>query len=160
LPDRLSVERKEMLAALDQQEGKLRDLTSEANRAFGSAEKMSGSLTIAITNFDAVLKRLGVGEPDRTNSQPFNVLDYAKTADQLASMATNLNSLMNNVNQSAPELQRLDQQATADFQKVLDHGFWLGLLLIAVLLTGSVLAGLLYTFFVRKLKRHTATGPG
>jgi hypothetical protein len=158
LPDRLSAERKEILATADRQEGKLRDLASEANRAFASAEKMSGSLSIAITNFDAVLKRLGVGEADRTNSQPFQVLDYAKTADQVANMATNLNTLMNNVNQSAPELQRLDRQATADLQKVLNHGFWLGLLLIAILLIGSVLAGLLYTFLARKLKRHAA-GP-
>jgi len=159
LPDRLSAERKEILAALDSQQSKLRDLVAGVDRALVSGQKMSDSLNLTITNFDGLMKRFGVGEPTTnaapdTNSPPFNILDYAKTAGEVGSMAKDINTLVGSVNQSAPAIQRLSQQAGADVQKVVDHGFWLGLVLIAVLLTGSVLAGLVYRFFAEKLKHY------
>jgi hypothetical protein len=157
LPDRISAERKEILAALDQQEGKLRDLAAEVNRSLVSADKMSSSLTITITNFDALMKRFGVGEPGTnaapaTNSPPFNILDYGQVAQQVGAMATNLNTLLGSVNQNVPQIERLSQTATADAQKVVDHAYHLGLVLIAVLLAGLVVAGLVYRFFAEKLK--------
>lgn len=158
LPDQISAERKEILAALDQQEGKLRDLASEVNRSLVSAEKMSTSLNITITNFDALMKRFGVGEPSTnappdTNSPPFNILDYGQVAQQVGAMAKDLNTLVSSVNQNVPQLERLSQTATGDAQKLVDRAFHLGLVLIAVLLAGLVLAGLAYRFFAEKLKR-------
>ena len=164
LPDRISAERKAILATLEQQEGKLRGLVAEVDRALVSGDKMSASLNITVTNFDALMKRFGVGEPSTnsapdTNSPPFNILDYAKTADQIGGMAKDLNALVGSVNQSVPEIQRLSQQAGTDVQKVVDHGFRLGLVLIAVLLGGAVLAGLLYRFFAEKLKHASVPEP-
>ena len=69
LPDRITAERKAILAALDQQEGKLRDLASEVNRSLVSAGKMSASLNTTITTFDGLMKRFGVGEPDTNRSR-------------------------------------------------------------------------------------------
>ena len=60
--------------------------------------------------------------------------------------------LVNSVNQSVPQVQILSHTATVDAQKVVDRAFRLGLVLIAVLLTGAVLAGLVYRFFSEKLK--------
>jgi hypothetical protein len=164
LPDRLSTERKEILATLDVQESKLRELVAGVDHALVSGGKMSDSLTVTLTNFDGLIKRFGVGEPKTnaapdTNSQPFNVLDYAKTADEVGNMAKDLNALVASVNQSTPGIRRLSQQAGADVQKIMDHGFRLGLGLIAALLTGSVLAGLIYRFFAEKLKQHAAAAP-
>jgi hypothetical protein len=117
---------------------------------------MSGSLTITITNFDALMKRFGVGEPTTnavpdTNSPPFNILDYGKTAAQVGSMAKDLNTLVASVNQSVPQIERLSQQATADAQRVVDRSFRLGLVLIGVLLMGAVAAGLAYRVLANKL---------
>jgi hypothetical protein len=158
LPDRISAERKEILAALDQQEGKLRDLASEVNRSLVSADKMSSSLTITITNFDALMKRFGVGEPSTnaapdTNSPPFNVLDYGQVAQQVGTMAKDLNTLVSSVNQNVPQIEHLSQTASGNAQKVVDHAFHLGLVLIAVLLAGLMVAGLVYRFLAEKLKR-------
>ena len=158
LPDRISAERKEILAALDQQEGKLRDLASEVNRSLVSADKMSASLNITITNFDALMKRFGVGEPSTnaapdTNSPAFNILDYGQVAQQVGTMAKDLNTLVSSVNQNVPQIERLSQTATGDAQKVVDHSFHLGLVLIAVLLAGLVLAGVVYRSFAERLKR-------
>ena len=163
LPDRISAERKEILAALDQQEGKLRDLASEVNRSLVSADKMSASLNITITNFDALMKRFGVGEPSTnaapdTNSPPFNILDYGQVAQQVGTMAKDLNALVGSVNQNVPQLERLSQTTAGDAQKIVDHAFHRGLVLIAVLLVGLVAAGLVYRFFAEKLK-HTGRPP-
>ena len=131
---------------------------------------MSSSLNITVTNFDVLMKQFGVGEPSTntvpdTNSPPFNILDYAKTAGQVAEMAKNLNTLVESVNQSVPQLQKLSQNAGDNVQQAVDRGFRLGLILIGVLLAGAVLAGLLYRFLVERLKpahppvHHTADVP-
>ena len=139
-PDRISAERKELVAGLESQEGTSRDLVAGVDRALVSGEKMSNSLTITLTNFAGLMKLLR-GEP-RKNKAPFNILDYAKTAEEIGAMAQNLNALIGSMNQSSPEIQRVTQEANADLQKEVDRGFRLGLVLIAVLLTGAVLAGL------------------
>jgi len=162
LPDRISAERKAILDALDQQEGKLKDLTAQVDRALESGAKMSTSLNTTIRSLDALMKRFGVGEPSTnaspatsdTNSPPFNILDYGQVADRVAAMAKEINTLVVTVNQSVPQIERLSHQTTADAQKVVDRGFRLGLVLIIVLLTGAVLAGLLYRFLLEKLTRR------
>ena len=156
LPDRITEERKALLAALEQQEGKLHDLAAEVTRTLDAGQKMSATLSITITNFDALMKRFGVGEPDTsastdTNSPPFNILDYAKTAAQITEMTRELNLLITSVNQSVPRLEALGQQAAAEGDRVVQRGFRLGLILIAVLLVGSVLAGLVYRFLAQRL---------
>lgn len=164
LPDRIATERQAVLAALDQQEGKLRDLAAEVNRSLVSAQQMSDSLNTTIGTFDALMKRFGVGEPrtetpPATNSAPFNILDYAHTADQIGGMAKDLNTLIASVNQSVPELERLGQQAGTDVQRVIDRGFRLGLVLVGVLLVGAVLAGLAYRLLAHKLDRAGSPPP-
>ncbi len=106
------------------------------------------------------MKGWGAGEPrpSARKARPFNILEYAKTAEEIGAMAQNLNALIGSINQSAPEIQLLSRQASADLEKVVDRGFRLGLVLIAVLLTGAVLAGLVYTFFAEKLKGRAAAG--
>jgi hypothetical protein len=158
LPDRISAERKEILAALDQQEGKLRGLASEVNQSLVSAEKMSTSLNTTLTTFDALMKRFGVGEPStntppKTNSRPFNVLDYGTVAGQIDTMAKDLNTLVTSVNQGVPQLTQISQQASAEAERVVTRAFRLGLVLILVLLVGSVLAALTYRILAGKLSQ-------
>jgi hypothetical protein len=158
LPDRLSTERKEILAVLDQQEGKLKELAAQVDGVMESGTKMSTSLNTTIVTFDALMKRFGVGEPTTnaprdTNSPPFNILDYGQVADRVGAMAKEIDILVNSVNQSVPQLDRLSRQATGDAQKVVDRGFRLALVLIAVLLGGALVTGLVYRFFGEKMKR-------
>jgi hypothetical protein len=169
LPDLIKTERKEIMASLEQQEGKLHNLLTDVDRALTSGERMSSSLNMTVTNFDLLMKQFGIGEstnsvPD-TNSTPFNIIDYGKTASQVADAAKNLNTLVESVTHSVPQLQQLSQHAGDNVQKAVDHGFRLGLILIVVFLAGAVLAGLLYRFLVERLKsahptvRHTADAP-
>jgi hypothetical protein len=164
LPDRIAAERQAILAALDQQEGKLKALAAEVDRALESGEKMSTSLNTTITTFDALMKRFGVGEPKTnaapaTNSASFNVLDYGQVATQVGAMAKEINALVASVDRSLPQLTRLSEQAGADAERVVDRAFRFGLVLIVVLLAGSVLAGLLYRFLANKLNRAARPPP-
>jgi hypothetical protein len=158
LPDRISNERKEILAALDQQEGKLKDLATEIDRVMESSAKMSTSLNTTLLTFDALMKRFGVGEPSThavrdTNSPPFNILDYGQVADRVAVMAKEVNALVASVDRGVPQLERLTQQAASDAQKVVDRGFRLGLILVVALVGGGLAAALAYRFVSEKWRR-------
>jgi hypothetical protein len=166
LPDRLSTERKEILATLDQQESKLRDVVAQVDAALVSGKGLSDSLTVTVTNVSGLMKQFGVNGPTTnalpqttappdTNSQPFNILDYAKTAGEADNLARDLTTLVGSLNQSMPGIQRLSQQTVADAQNVVDHAFHLGLVLIGAF----VVAGLLYTFLSLKLKQRLAAAP-
>jgi hypothetical protein len=156
LPDQVAAERTALLAAFQEQESKLNDLAVAVDRSFVSAGKMSDSLGITITHFDALMKRFGVGEPNAatpppSDAPPFNILDYGRTAEQMGAMARDLNTLIASVNASVPQLDRLSGQASADLERVVNRGFRLGLVLIGVLLAGAVLAGLVYRFLAERL---------
>lgn len=139
LPDRLSAERTAILAALETQEGRLRELSAEVGRTLAAGEKMSTSLNTTVGTFDALMKRLGIGEPERpgardTNSPPFNILDYSRTAGQLTDMARELNALLRATDErlESPALDRrlkeLDAvavRAKAEARSVLNHAFLL-----------------------------------
>lgn len=157
LPELITTERKAILAALEQQEGKLRELSAEVNRTLQSGAKMSDSLNVTITNFDALMKRFGVGEPDTnpgpvpdTNSPPFNILDYGKTADQIAGMARELNVLLTTADQNVTQLTKLSDEATTRAERIVDHAFRRGVILIGIFLGGAVLVGLVYRALLRK----------
>jgi hypothetical protein len=166
LPDRIADERKAILDAMTQQEGRLRELAVELNRTMMTGEKMSTSLNTTITTFDALMKRFGVGEPGTnpvsdTNSPPFNILDYGEVAGKVGAMAKDLNALIASVDQSVPQIERLSQKATADAEGVVNRAFRLGLLLILVLLTGAVVAALTYRVLEMRLTaRHLAKPVG
>ena len=57
------------------------------------------------------------------------------------------------MNQSTPQLSQLREQTTAAANRVVDRAFRRGLILIAVLLIGSVLAGLVYRVLTNRLTR-------
>ena len=152
LPDRITAERKAILDALDKQEGRLRDLSAEVDRTLVAGDKMSTSLNTTIISFDALMKRFGVGEPSTTppdtNSPPFNILDYAHTADQIAVMAQQLDLLIKDasgtvatpaLDKRIAELNALSGRARTDAKSVLNHAFLLAAGLIALIFVGAVL---------------------
>jgi hypothetical protein len=164
LPDRLSAERKEILAALEQQEGKLKDLTAQVNLALGSGEKMSSSLNTTFSTFDALMKRFGVGERGRgapaTNSPPFNILDYAHTAEKITAMAGQIDALLKNTTDTldAPaldkrlaDLKALSGQVRNDARSLLNHAF--------LLTAGVVVLVFICVLAYRTLASQKATAP-
>ena len=149
LPDRIATERQAVLDALQAQEGKLRELSAELARTLAAGEKMSDSLNTTLVTFDALMKRFGVGEPSTsppdTNSPPFNILDYAHTAGQVAAMAQQLDVVIKDLGSTldSPALDRrltqveaLSERARSDAQSVLNHAFLLAAGLVALVFAG------------------------
>jgi hypothetical protein len=145
LPDRISDERKALVDALDTQEGRLRDLSATLGQTLTAGEKMSTSLNTTLTTFDGLMKRFGVGEPSTkppdTNATPFNILDYAHTAEEIAAAAQQLDLLIKHtsgtldtpaLDKRIADLNALSSKARADAKSVLNHAFLLaaGLLLL------------------------------
>lgn len=142
LPDRISAEREALVNALEDQEGQLTTLMV-------AGTELSESLSVTITNTDALMKRFGVGEPKPpgaqvkpgTNSKPFDILEYAQVAEQATLLARELDSVVSNLHATleSPALEKLSDQATADVRGILNHAFLLaGGLVVLMLVCGLV----------------------
>ncbi len=130
------------------------------------------SATLAATNINAAIQSLTAfvqfvtptnssSTSTRTNSVPFNILDYGTAATQIGAAAGNLQSLLTTANQSLPQVQKISDQMTASADLVIWHAFWMGLVLIFILLAGSVCAALIYRSIANKLadSRHKSSEP-
>jgi hypothetical protein len=156
LPERLTEERKVMVAALAAQEGQLRGLSAQVSQTLAAGEQMSTSLNTTLTTFTALMKLFGVGAPSttppETNSPPFNILDYAKTADAVGKMAQQLDVLLKDASGTVQtpaldkrfaELGALSERTRSDAKSVLNHAF-----LLAV---GLIVAGFACALAYRRL---------
>ena len=160
LPDRVTAERQAIIQSFESQEGRLRALSAEVTKTLEAGDKMSASLNTTLTTFDALTKRFGVGEPvpadaqstaNDTNATPFNILDYAHTAEKIATMAEQLDILIKDtgstldspaLDRRISELNTLSERARADAKSVLNHAFLLAAgLILLVLVCGLVYRG-------------------
>lgn len=159
----VATERSNILASLQSQETRLQELLPEARQTLATGGNMANSLDGAIKSLDSFVRYVSPPDanpaPAATNSQPFNVLDYGKAAMQIGAMSRDLNVLMTSANQSATQLVVLSEQATVKAERVVDHAFRLGLVLVLLLLVGAVLAGLAYRALGSRLTRPQGGTP-
>ena len=152
-------------AAIQQLLDGLTSQETQARQTLVSAGDAATNINTAIQSLDAFVRYVSAPNTNHTtvatNSRPFNVLDYGTAAGQVGAAARDLNALLTRVNQSTPQLAQLGQQTTADANRVVNHAFWLGLVLILVFLGGGVLAGLTYRLLASKLTRdgNKSSGP-
>ena len=114
----------------------------------------------SLTTFVQYVSPTNAAAATGTNSAPFNVLDYGTAAAQVGVAANNLNALLVTMNQSTPELAQLGQASAAKADEVVNRAFHYGLILIAILLVGAVLAGLLYRVLANKLNAAARKSSG
>jgi hypothetical protein len=151
----------QILDGLTAEGNKSRELLTDTRLTFNSASEAATNLNAAIKSLTEFVQYVSPTNavPAATNGLPFNVLDYGTAASQIGAAANNLSALLVSVNQSAPEIQKLSQQTTADADRVVKHMFWLGVVLILILLAGSVVAGLVYRALANKMSEHKSTEP-
>lgn len=138
LPEQIAAERKAILDALDTQEGQLRGLSAQVGQTLTDGDKMSTSLNTTLITFSALMKQFGVGEPSTnapdTNSPPFNILDYAHTADQIAAASVQLDALVKDLGSTldSPALDKriadlnvLAERTQNSAKSILNHAFLL-----------------------------------
>jgi hypothetical protein len=132
------------------------ELLTGTRLTLNAASEAATNLNAAIQSLTAFVQYVAPtnsSASSNTNGKPFNVLDYGTAAAQIGTAAENLNALLASVNQSAPQLEKLSQQTTAKADRVVQHAFRLGVVLVLILLAGSVLAGLAYRILANKLTR-------
>jgi hypothetical protein len=134
--------------------------------------RMSDSLNTTVTNFNALMKRFGVGETNNvqaspTNAEPFRIQDYTASAAQMELTARQLNDLLLTLDQTlgSTNLAKLTAQAVPVIQtardsgkEVVNYAFWKAVLLIVILLV----AALIYRAVTIRLAAHaksTASSP-
>ncbi|MEO8429727.1 MAG: hypothetical protein ABI651_21780, partial [Verrucomicrobiota bacterium] len=147
----LATERTNLLASLASEEKKFRELFAEMRQTLNAGTEMATSVNAAVQSLDAFVHYVSpvsasnsAPQTVSTNDKPFDVLDYGKAAGQVGASARDLNALLVSLNQNAPQVARLSQQASTDAQRVLDRAFWQGVALIVILLIGSLGVGLAY----------------
>lgn len=143
----------QVLDGLTADANKSRELLTDTRSTLESARDAGVSINAAIKSLTEFVRYVSPtnAPPADNNSTPFNVLNYGTAAAQIGAAANNLNSLLTTVNQSTPQLEKLSQQTTADADRVVKHMFWLGVVLILILLSGAVVAGLVYRVLANKL---------
>jgi methyl-accepting chemotaxis protein len=146
-------------AAIQQLLDGLRSQETDVRQTLNAGGDAAANINAAIKSLDAFVRYVSSPNTNKTtvstNSRPYNVLDYGTAAGQVGAAARDLSALLTTLNQSTPQLAQLGQQTTADANRVVDHAFRRGLILILVLLIGSVVAGLTY-----RILRNKLTGDG
>jgi len=144
-------------AAIQQLLDGLRSQETEVRQTLNAGGEAATAINAAIQSLTEFVRYVSPTNAARvsaaTNSHPYNVLDYGTAATQIGAAAQQVSTLLMTVNQSTPQLAQLGQQTAADANRVVDHAFWRGLILILALLIGSVAAGLIYRVLANKLTR-------
>ena len=159
-----ATERSNLLASVAAEEGQMRGLLAETRGTLLAAKEMATATDRAVQSLESFVRYVA---PPKTNTaadsatskgRPFDILDYGTAAGQIAGMAKEVNALVASVNQSTTQAAQLGQQAAANLDRTMQRGFWLAVLLIAILLVGATLAALSYKILVRKIPPHQPRG--
>jgi len=141
-------------AAIQQLLDGLKTQTADVRETLNAGRETAMAVNTAIKSLEEFVQYVS---PPTTNPtvavtsrKPFDVLDYGAAAGHIGSAASNVTALLNTMNQSTPQLVQIGQQTTADAVRVVDHAFERGLILIAVLSVGLVVAGVTYRIVANK----------
>lgn len=155
LPDRVAKEREAILKALQEQEKQVATVMS-------AGTTLTASLTETLKTLEAVLKRLGVGEPvppGKTPAEPVRIQDITATATQLEATSKQMTELVKSADQMLKSADALKlsaqvtpviQQAQSGGKEVVDYAFGRALWLVAAIF----LAALIYRFIAPRLAKR------
>ncbi|HMP84723.1 MAG TPA: hypothetical protein PKA41_18680, partial [Verrucomicrobiota bacterium] len=130
---------------------------TDARLTLDAGSEAAATINKAIESLDAFVRFVTptntTASVSTTNGSSFNILDYGTAATQIGEAAGQVNVLLDTANQSVERMERLRQQTSDDATRLVHRAFWLGMLLILVLLAGIVAAGLTYRALARKLEQ-------
>jgi hypothetical protein len=161
LPQLIAEQRKEaiqqILDGLTSQESQFNNMAANTRDAFTAGNQMAQSVNDATKSLDSFVRYVTAPNTNQTttvtNRHPFNVLDYGVAASQIGDAARDLNTLLTNLNASAPLFAELSRQTKAHADAVAHRAVWSGIFLIAFFLAGSVMAALVYRILCNRWLR-------
>jgi hypothetical protein len=117
-----------------------RAMLVEARDTLAAGSDAAKSINTAIKALDDFVRYCNAPSASATakssNSPPFNVLDYGAAAGQIGAAAKELNAAIVSLNQATPQLSKLSTEAAAGANRLVTRAFWLGLVLVIVLVGG------------------------
>ena len=110
------------------------DTASAVNGALQTFERISGQFT----------KKPDPAGPPQPTGPPFDIRNYTAMLEQAAVTARQLEDLAQNGDALAPALRTATQDAAFQVRAIIDHLFWLLVLLVLVIAAAALLAALAY----------------
>ncbi len=146
---------------LNAEEIKTRELLVETRQTLTAGSAAAQAVNAAIKSLDDFVRYVS---PPSTNTStnsgpPFNVLDYGLAASQIGAAAKDLNATLETMNRTTPGLVNLSRDATANANRVVTRAFWLGVVLVLILLVGAVLAGVSYRVAAKRIMHKAVPSP-
>jgi hypothetical protein len=116
---------------------KIRGSIVEVRQALAAGTDAAKAVDGVIKSVDQLMARFPP-KPPKTNEPPFMILDYAKTAAEVAGAARELNGAIQSLDKSLPHFQRLGETIEVAGSRWVDHlflvaGAWAALLIALVL---------------------------
>jgi hypothetical protein len=142
LPGLISVERQQIVQALDAQQPGLTSLAAQTEKALNAGKLMSDASSATLKSYQDVLRQLDA-RPSKPNAEPFRINDYTAAAAQINATAQNLVTVLQAFDQTlspdkidslSTRLDLLTRQAQGSGKELVDYTFrkilFLGLILI------------------------------
>ena len=140
----------ELTATLHAEQDRMQELLVDLHDVLQAGAQTSDSVGATVVALDAFVARFqpkdvepATGAPPR---RPFDITDYARTAHELAATAQGLQALLVQLDASSAGVERLASASTQGLREVVDHAFWRGIVLIAVLALAGLFAALAYRY--------------
>ena len=106
---------------------------------------MAKSVDATVKSVDKLMARFPQEPtPAPTNSRPFEILDYAKTASEIGAAVKELNTTITSLDQAWPRVQQASETMEKAGKRIVNHAFLLAASLIALLLVGGLVIALVY----------------
>jgi hypothetical protein len=116
-----------------------------------AGDKMAASVNTTIKSLDTFVANCsstnGASSPPATNSPPFNINDYGKTASDIGAAADRLNTLLLTADKSSAQLVSLTGQES---KQAVDYAYRKLMLLIIITIISVVVAALGYRWLARR----------
>ena len=152
LAEELSLQRKGLVADLEQVEAPTRELLAQARATLDAGTQMSGALQGTIQSFDTMMEHMKAGDdsaaapaavpPVDPNAapaepaKPFDITEYGDVATRLGSAAHELTGLIATLETSMPQVQSVLNESVQHADRTVDHALdrvlLYGVILIAV----------------------------
>jgi hypothetical protein len=146
--NRLIGEQKNALDAILIEEERASGLVTELRKA------VEGGNNLLLTA-NTLADKFNVGQPsaDPKDSKPFDIKEYQETIAEITRLVETTNQLVGTVGleQLLPQLVKAMDQAEREGEKLIDHSFRQGILLILIAMGAYVIARLIYNFLNKKL---------
>lgn len=160
LPNLISSEREKLLDALKSEQKGLNDLSRNFAYTFAEGGKMAGATDQALKSFQGILTQL-FEQPSDPDSKPFDIMEYAATAQEINKMSQRLTELLkslqvtmdpNNLAKLTADLDGLTRQTQQRGQELVDYAFRKMLLLISFTALIILASSLLYRWLGARIR--------